>query len=55
MGKITCKYKDDIKTSISAYEMVAIKPNACYVNQELTCLPVTSVLVIFKRQAQESF
>ena len=34
--------------------MVATKPNAFYVNQELTCLLQTRVPVIFKRQAKKT-
>jgi len=48
MGKIKCKFKDEIKANIPVSEKVANKPNACYVSPELTCLRQTRVLVIFK-------
>lgn len=56
MGKITCKFKDEIMSKCSVSEMVATKSNACYINKELTCLRQIRVLVIFKfigtRQSQ---
>jgi hypothetical protein len=35
MGKITCKFKDETKTSIPFSDMVATEPNACYLKKEL--------------------
>jgi len=47
MRKITCKFKDEIISKYSVSEIVATKPNACYVNKELTCLGQIRALVIF--------
>jgi len=37
-GKITCKFKDELKTSFLVFGIAVPKRNACYVNQEITCL-----------------